>query len=65
MNEITPAGEIPNGELLGSDCQENRRGCTNTDVTLVEDPYEADVNNTPGVLILSCPACLDELCLEI
>lgn len=65
MNEIALVGEVLDGELLGGDCQENRRGCTNTDVTLVEDPYEADVNNTPGVLILACPACLDAIALEI
>lgn len=32
---------------------------------LVEDPYEADVNNKPGVMVALCPACLDECAGDI
>lgn len=55
------------GELLdGQDCGlAYDRHCTNTDVQFVEDPYEADVNNTPGQLIWACPPCLRELCDDI
>ena len=52
------------GELLDG-CQLRYSVCTNTDVELREDPYEADVNNNPGVLVLCCPACLGELAADI
>lgn len=56
------------GELLDEeqDCQvAYQRFCTNTNVRLVEDPYEADVNNNPGQMIWACDACYDELRLDI
>lgn len=30
-------------------------------VKKVEDPYEADVNNTPGVMIKVCEECLQKI----
>lgn len=64
--EVTPDTSIT-GELLDThqNCSLHYRGCTNTDVTLVENPYEADVNNTPGQLIWTCGHCYNELCLDI
>lgn len=53
------------GELLNSDCSLGYAVCTNRGVQLVEDPYEADVDNTPGQMILACPECLDQLALDI
>jgi hypothetical protein len=55
------------GELLNNnpDCSLRYNVCTNTNVKLVEDPYEADVNNTPGQLIWTCDTCYNELCLDI
>jgi hypothetical protein len=60
MNELDVDTAI-SGELLDTDpdCSlAYQRCCTNRDVKLVEDPYEAEVNNTPGQLILACDACL-------
>lgn len=41
------------------------RFCINSNVELVENLYEADVNNNPGQLIWACPECLQELVDEI
>lgn len=59
--------DIIDGELLDEqDCELGYdRYCTNTDVALVDNPYEADVNNTPGQLIWACPTCLQELADDI
>lgn len=46
-------------------CQERREGCTIFGAQRVEDPYEADVNNNPGVMIVACEKCLDALAAEI
>lgn len=64
MNELALVEEILEGELLDG-CEIGRSVCTNTGVELVEDPYESDVHNNPGVLIMACPACLHELYLDI
>lgn len=64
MTEIVPSDAIE-GEVLTDDCALGYRGCTNTNVALVEDPYEADVNDTPGVLVMACPSCLQERCDDI
>ena len=64
MNELVP-DEAVEGELLDNECSLRYSVCTNTHVELVEDPYDADVNNTPGQLILACPECLVELALDI
>lgn len=53
------------GELLSDDCSLGYSVCTNRGVQLVEDPDEADVNNTPRQMILVCPECLNELALDI
>lgn len=55
------------GELIDAtpDCEGGFRACTNTDMQLVDDPYESDVNNTPGVKRWLCDACYGELCDEI
>lgn len=50
--------------VTGMRCQQSRRGCTGIG-HLVEDPFEADVNNTHGVMIWTCDHCLDELTLDI
>lgn len=56
--------DVIDGELL-EDCEVGMSGCTNTGMELVEDPYEADVHNTKGVLIYACLACLQSLSDEI
>lgn len=56
------------GELLDGrqDCElAYTRFCTNTDVRLAEDFYQADVYNTPGQMIWACDACLEQLANEI
>lgn len=45
-------------------CELKYRGCTN-DAQLVEDPYEADVNNNPGVMVWACENCIRELADDI
>lgn len=56
---------IVDGELVGKDCELRRSVCTNQGVELVEDQYERDVYETPGVLVLGCPECLRALAEEI
>ena len=41
-------------------CTHRYSGCT-FDGVLVEDPYEKDVNETPGVMIIACEHCLQQL----
>lgn len=48
----------------GMACQERREGCTGIG-RLVEDPFEADVNNNPGVMIVACEHCESEIAREI
>jgi hypothetical protein len=57
--------EAVEGELLDGNCQLRYSVCTNTDVELREDPYEADVHNTPGKLVMACPECIRELAADI
>lgn len=45
-------------------CQLRYRGCEG-DGEWHEDPYESDVNDTPGVMILACDYCLTELADDI
>lgn len=45
-------------------CQLRYRGCER-DGEWYEDPYQADINNTPGVMILACGHCLAELARDI
>lgn len=52
------------GEIK-QDCKIRYNECTNTNVQYVEDPYEADVNNTPGVMIWVCDECLHEIHMDI
>lgn len=63
MSEIVKVETV---ELIvtGVRCEEARSGCQGLG-QLVEDPYEADVNNTPGVMRWICAHCLDELALDI
>jgi hypothetical protein len=63
MGEIVKVETV---ELIvtGVRCELQYRGCLGLG-QLVEDPYEADVNNTPGVMIWACAHCLDELALDI
>jgi hypothetical protein len=42
---------VPNRSIAAS-------SCTNRDVALVEDPFAADVHNTPGQHVWACPPCL-------
>lgn len=51
--------EIHRG-LLGQ-CTFPFTECTGKNVQRVEDPYDADVNNAPGVMIMACEACLQDL----
>jgi hypothetical protein len=51
-------------ERIDGLCELRHCGCT-FDGQLVEDPYEADVNNTPGVMIVACDHCLGELSDDI
>lgn len=52
-------------EIVSDRCElAYERYCTGTG-TLVEDPYEADVNNTTGQMIVACDACLRELSNDI
>lgn len=60
MGDLAPVQEVLEGVIV-EDCELGYPDCTNTDVELVEDPYEADVNNNPGQLIMACPACLQDL----
>jgi hypothetical protein len=39
--------------------------CCTVDATWLEDPYEADVNDNPGVMIRACPECYQELVWDI
>lgn len=56
--------EIIDAEILGQCEIAFERYCTGT-ATLQEDPYEADVNNTPGIMIWVCDACLHEIAMDI
>lgn len=47
-----------------AECEMEYRGCTK-DGRRREDPYEADVNNNPGVMIVICDNCYRELCDDI
>jgi len=49
----------------GHECEQGYSRCTNTDVQLVEDPYESGVNNNPEQLIWTCPECYQDICDEI
>jgi hypothetical protein len=64
--ELVP-DEALEGELLDAvqDCDGGYRECTNTNVELVEDPYESDVNDTPGQMRWLCPECLQQLVWDI
>jgi hypothetical protein len=42
----------------------HERYCTKV-AELREDPFEADVNNNPGVMVWACDACLQELAGDI
>ena len=54
---------INDGDLLDEhECKQGYSRCTNTDVQLVEDPYESDVNNNPGQLLWTCPECHQGIC---
>jgi len=60
MGELVQVEEMIEGVIV-EDCELGYSSCTNTNVELVEDPYEADVHNNPGQLIMSCPECLQDL----
>ena len=63
--QTTASGPIADAEIVSNRCElAYQRYCTGTG-SLVEDPYEADVNNTPGQMIVACTACLHELALDI
>jgi hypothetical protein len=63
--EVVPAGEIIDAEIVEDTCELSYdRFCTGSG-ELVEDPFEADVNNNPGQMIVACPACLAELAADI
>lgn len=51
-------------EIVDDECQGGYRVCTGVG-TLREDPYEADVNNTPDQMIVICDACYQELSDDI
>jgi hypothetical protein len=56
-------GEVIDGEIVDDgprNCSVQTSECTNDDVLLLEDPYEASVNDNPGVWILACPNCYQE-----
>jgi hypothetical protein len=61
MSELVPVEEVIDGEIVSGDCELGHSVCTNTGVELVEDPYESDVHNNPGQLIMACPECLQSL----
>jgi hypothetical protein len=56
--------EIIDSMLAEHACSLRYNGCSGYG-ELVEDPYESDVNNTPGVMIMACARCLEELCDDI
>ena len=64
MRELVPVEDVIEGVIV-EDCELGYSNCTNTNVELVEDPYESDVNNNPGRLIMACPECLHDLYLAI
>lgn len=64
MSDLVPIEEVIEGVIV-EDCDLGYSNCTNTNVDLVEDPYESDVNNNPGQLIMACPECLHDLYLAI
>lgn len=45
--------------LGGPQCELNYSGCTGLG-ELREDPYEADVNENPGVYMIACNECAQE-----
>lgn len=47
MSNLVPIEEVIEGVIV-EDCDLGYSNCTNTNVDLVEDPYESDVNNNPG-----------------
>lgn len=51
--------------MNGMICQERREDCTIFDASLVEDPFEADVNNNPEVMIVACENCVAAIAMEI
>ena len=65
MGELVQVQEAIEGEVVTGDCSLTYPVCTNTGVELVEDPYEADVNNNPEQLIMECPECLQDLSNDI
>jgi hypothetical protein len=65
--ELVPVvvdAEIVDAEIVDDECQGAYRGCTGVG-TLREDPYEADVNNHPGQMIVICDHCYGELSDDI
>ncbi|QYN17499.1 hypothetical protein [Amycolatopsis sp. DSM 110486] len=46
--------------VAASNCEGGTSSCTNTDVDLVEDPYDADVYNTT-VMRWLCPSCVEQI----
>jgi hypothetical protein len=64
MNELVQVQEVIEGVIVEG-CELGYSNCTDAKVELVEDPYESDVNNNPGQLIMACPECLHDLYLAI
>jgi hypothetical protein len=50
--------------LVGG-CTHPYSSCTGKNVERAQDPYEADVNNSPGVMIMACEECLQQLGNEV
>ena len=65
-HELVPTDDVLDGDVLdGRECEQGYSRCTNTNVQLVEDLYESDVNNNPGQLIWACPECYEDICDDI
>lgn len=61
----TTSGPVVDAERVSDRCElAYDRYCTGTGI-LVEDPYQADVRNNPGQMIVACAACLRELAADI
>ena len=69
MAHIKVNGQVNGFEIVGlvtdngttdlGECELRYPGCTFV-AELREDPYEADVNDNPGIFILMCPECAQE-----
>lgn len=64
LARVVVDAEILDAEIVSDECQSDYRGCTGVG-SLREDPYESDVNNHPGQMIVICDHCYGELCDDI